>query len=151
MRSLADDGSFSFASFHSGGVNFAFGDGSVRTVMQDFIADALGALKVGTNHENWRGLPAVQFEVRPSESLFNFADLAELTRASAGGTKLEGTLLQLVEHAAAAPTRGESARHVPWLDRYIGVLQKVRGTELPAVQVDPLIMLAQALKGGAER
>jgi len=61
--------------------------------------------------------------------------------------KLEGTLLRLLEHAADAPDRGESGHHVPWLDRYIGVLQKARGTQLPAVQADPMILIGLSLKG----
>jgi hypothetical protein len=39
---------------------------------------------------------------------------------------------------------------VPWLDRYIGVLQKVRGLELPAVQADSMILIGRALKSGGE-
>lgn len=151
LRSLGDDTGFSFASFDAGGSKFAFGDGSVRTVMQDFVSDALAAMKVGTNHEDWRGLPAVQMEFEPAQTLFNFRDLTELTAASVMDPKLEGTLLQLLNHAAASGDRGESGQHVPWLDRYIGVLQKVRGVTLPAVQADPLILIARTLKGGATR
>jgi hypothetical protein len=33
-----------------------------------------------------------------------------------------------------------------WLDSYIGALQKVRGTALPAVQTDALIQIASSLK-----
>jgi len=147
LQSLAEDHFFSFSSFHTGGANFAFGDGSVRMVMQEFVGDALAAMKVGTNHENWLGLPAVQLVYLPTEALFNFDDLAELTRAYVMDRKLEGTLLRLLEHADDAGDRGESAHHVPWLDRYIGVLQKVRGTQLPAVQADPLILIGRSLKG----
>ena len=38
-----------------------------------------------------------------------------------------------------------------WLDRYVGVLQKVRGTELPAVQADPLILIGRSLKQAGGR
>ena len=113
--------------------------------MQDFVDDALAAAKVGTNHENWLGLPAVQLVYEPTEAIFNFDDLAELTRAYVMDPKLEGTLLQLLDHAAAAGDR-ESAHHVPWLDRYIGVLQQARGTQLPAVQADPMILIGLSLK-----
>jgi len=146
LQSLAEDHFFSFSSFHTGGANFAFGDGSVRTVMQDFVTDALAAVKVGTNHENWRGLPAVQLDYQPTESIFNFDDLAELTRLYVMDRKLEGTLLQLLEHAEDAGDRGQSAHHVPWLDRYIGVLMRARGTQLPAVQADPMILIGLSLK-----
>lgn len=147
LRSLGDDvGGFTLAGLQSGAQTFEFGDGSVRKVFQDFAADALAAVKAGTNNEDWRGLPAVQFEFQPSSALFNFTDLAELTRASSANPKLSKTLLNYLEHAAAAVDRGASGEHVPWLDRYIGVLQKVRGTELPAVQSDPLILIGRALK-----
>ena len=147
LNSLAGDGGFSLNSLHTGGANFLFGDGSVRTVVQDFVTDAFAAMKVGTNHENWRGLPAVQLDYNPTTTLFNVADLADLTQASVMDAKLEKTLMQLLEHAGAADDRGKSGQVVPWLDRYIGVLQKVRGLELPAVQADPLIMIARSLKG----
>ena len=148
VRSLSDgrSGGFSLSGFHSGAQQFAFGDGSVRKVFQDFAADALNAVKAGTNNEDWRGLPAVQFDFQPTSTLFNFSDLAELTRASSADPKLSKTLLNYLDHAAAAANRGESGQHVPWLDRYIGVLQKVRGTELPAVQADPMILIGRALK-----
>jgi prepilin-type N-terminal cleavage/methylation domain-containing protein/prepilin-type processing-associated H-X9-DG protein len=147
LKSLASPDGFSLASLHTGGANFAFGDGSVRIVMQDFVTDAFAAMKVGTNHENWQGLPAVQLDYNPTTTLFNIGDLAELTRASVMDPKLEKTLLQMLAHAGAADDRGKSGHHVPWLDRYIGVLQKVRGVALPAVQADPLIMIARTLKG----
>lgn len=147
LRSLADDnGTFSLAGFQGGCLKFEFGDGSVRKVFQDFGADVLAALKVGTNNENWRGLPAVQFDYQPTSTLFTFTDLAELTRASYADPKLAKTLLNYLEHAAAAADRGASGEHVPWLDRYIGVLQKVRGTDLPAVQADPMILIGRVLK-----
>jgi prepilin-type N-terminal cleavage/methylation domain-containing protein len=152
VRSLSDGRSsgFSLAGLQSGAQKFEFGDGSVRKVFQDFAADALAAVKAGTNNEDWRGLPAVQFEIQPTGALFNFRDLAELTRASSADPKLAKTLLNYLEHAAAAGDRGASGEHVPWLDRYIGVLQKARGTELPAVQADPLILIGRALKAGGQ-
>jgi prepilin-type N-terminal cleavage/methylation domain-containing protein/prepilin-type processing-associated H-X9-DG protein len=151
LQSFGDRGGFSFASFHAGGANFAFGDGSVRTVMQQFVSEAILAVGAGANDEHWRGLPAVQFDYAPVTTLFNFADLAELTSAYVTDAKLERRLLQLAGHAAAAPDRGASGQHVAWLDDYIGLLQKVRGTELPAVQADPLILIARGLKSGGGR
>lgn len=148
LQSFGSRGGFSLATFHSGGVNFLFGDGSVRTVMQQFVSEALLAVGAGSNDEQWQGLPAVQLEYAPVTTLFNFADLTELTSAYVTDTKLERTLLQLADHAAAAPDRGASGQHVAWLDDYIALLQKVRGSELPAVQADPLILIARGLKSG---
>jgi hypothetical protein len=152
VRSMNDGRSsgFSLAGLQSGAQKFEFGDGSVRKVFQDFTADALVAVKAGTNNEDWRGLPAVPFEIQPTATLFNFADLAELTRASSADPKLAKTLLKHLEHAAAAGDRGASGEHVRWLERYIAVLQKARGTELPAVQADPLILIGRALKAGGQ-
>lgn len=153
LRSLGEGrGGFSLAGFLAGSQNLGgdgqeFGDGSVRKVFQDFATEALGALKVGTNNEDWRSLPTVAFEYQPTSTLFNFTDLAALTRAI-GDEKLQKTLMQYLEHAAAAGDRGESGQHVPWLDRYIGVLQKVRGLQVPAVQADPMILIGLALKAG---
>jgi prepilin-type N-terminal cleavage/methylation domain-containing protein/prepilin-type processing-associated H-X9-DG protein len=151
LGGFADEKGFSLASLHAGGANFAFGDGSVRGVAQSLAADVLVAMKAGTNGENWRGLPAVQIDVQPTNALLNFSDLAELTRLSVTDEKLQKTLLQFVEHAAVAGDRGASGEHVPWLDRYIGVLQKVRGVQVPAVQVDPLVMIARALQNAPPR
>ena len=151
LRSFSDDrGGFSLTGLLSGAQKLQFGDGSVRKVVQDFAADALTALKVGTNNEDWSGLPAVQFDYQPTSTLFNFTDLAALTRASSADPKLSKTLLNYLEHAAAAADRGASGEHVPWLDRYIGVLQKVRGLELPAVQADPMILIGRALKAPSD-
>ena len=151
LRSLGDDrGGFSLAGFQDGAMKFAFGDGSVRKVFQDFASEALDAMKVGTNHEDWRNLPATLFEYEEVAAIFNFNDLAELTRASSADPKLRKTLLNYLEHAAAADNRGESGQHMPWLDRYIGVLQKVRGLQLPAVQADSMILIGKALKSGGE-
>jgi len=147
VRSLSDNrGGFSLGGFLDGAQKLEFGDGSVREVFEDFAADALAAVKVGTNNEQWRGLPAVQFDFQPTSGFFNFTNLAELTRASSADPKLAKTLLNYLEHAAAAADRGASGEHVPWLDRYIGVLQKGRGIELPAVQADSMILIGRALK-----
>jgi len=148
LRSLTDGRSagFSLAGLQSGAMKFEFGDGSVRKAFQDFADDVLNAVKAGTNNEDWLGLPAVQFEFQPSTGIFNFNALTELTRTSATDPKLRKTLLNFLEHAAAAGDRGESSQHVPWLDRYTGVLQKGRGLELPAVQADSMVFIARTLK-----
>jgi hypothetical protein len=52
-------------------------------------------------------------------------------------------LLTYLALADAADRRGGDP--APWLDRYVGLLQKVRGTELPAVQADPMILIGRAL------
>lgn len=150
LRSLTDgnDG-FSLASLHTGAANFVFGDGSVRLVAQSLASEALAAMKAGTNNEQWQTLPAVQFGFGPTTTLFNFSDLAELTRAYVTDRKLERTsLLYLMQGDRLEPSgRGP----VPALDRYIGVMQKVRGLEVTASQADTLILIARSLKAAAQR
>jgi hypothetical protein len=152
LRSLTDDRSagFSLAGFEGGAMKFAFGDGSVRKAFQDFATDSLHAMKVGTNNEDWRNLPATVFELEEVSSIFNFNDLNGLTRMSSADPKLKKTLLNYLEHAESAEDRGESGKHVPWLDRYIGVLQKVRGLQVPAAQADSMILIGRVLKTGGE-
>lgn len=151
LRSLTDGRSadFSLAGLELGALN-AFGDGSVRKAFQNFVADALVAMKVGTNNEDWRVLQGVAFDVQPTAAFFNFDDLAELTRESDAEPELKKELLNYLDHAAAAGDRGESGQHVPWLERYIGVLQKVRGVALPAVQADSMIVIGGALSAGGQ-
>jgi prepilin-type N-terminal cleavage/methylation domain-containing protein len=151
LRSLADGrGGFSLAGFEGGAQTFEFGDGSVRTAFQDFASEALAAMKLGTNNEDWRNVPATKFEYEEIASIFNLNDLAELTRASSADAKLKKTLLNYLEHAGAAIDRGESGRHVAWLDRYLGDLQTARGVALPAVQADSMILIGKVLKTGGE-
>ena len=147
LRSFASENGFSFASFHAGGANFVMADGSVRVAMEGFVAEAMAALKLGTNNENWSSLPAVQFDYELTNTLFNFSHLEELTRASVMDPKLENTLL----HALAQRNPGPPSHQTKWLDRYIGLLQKVRGVELPAALADPMILIGRALRASPER
>ena len=149
LRTFTGDDGFSLSSYHSGGANFLFGDGSVRTVAQSFVSESLAAMKVGTNNEPWQALPGVQFGFGPATALFNFSDLAELTRAYVTDRKLERELLRHLALASHAEDGGRGP--APGLDRYISVMQKVRGLEVPVVLSDPLILIARGLKGAAER
>jgi hypothetical protein len=123
------------------------GVAGVRLAMEAFVSEAMAALKLGTNNEDWRGLPAVQFDYAPTNTLFNFSHLEDLTRASVMDEKLERTLVHALTQAGPGPPN----QPAKWLDRYIGLLQKVRGVELPAVQADPMILIGRALKGSSER
>jgi len=59
LGSLADgDGIFSFQSFHRGGANFAFGDGSVHAIFATFTANVERAMQLGAYNEDWIDLPS---------------------------------------------------------------------------------------------
>jgi hypothetical protein len=54
--------------------------------------------------------------------------------------------MRFLRLAEAEGDRGDFRGMARWLDEYIGPLQKVRGSELPAVQADSLLQLASSLK-----
>ena len=67
LRSLSNtDGTFSFASFHSGGMNIALGDGSVRDIFRNFTENVGRALELGVYGENWMKLTGVGIPLTPS-------------------------------------------------------------------------------------
>jgi prepilin-type processing-associated H-X9-DG protein len=146
LLNLSEGGTFSFGTFHTGGVNILFGDGSVRSVFQGFVRDALAALRVGENNEDWTNLPGVPLTTESSTAIFNFADLVELTGLYVRDDRQERTLIRYLRLAQDASIRRDTPLMRRWLDSYIGVLQKVRGTALPAVQTDALIQIASSLK-----
>jgi prepilin-type N-terminal cleavage/methylation domain-containing protein/prepilin-type processing-associated H-X9-DG protein len=141
-----DDGEFSLASFHTGGANFALGDGSVRTIMAGVTQKVSTAMQLGINGERWSALGAVPFpeSVTSGGALFSIRTLTALTEFYVSDAATEATLVAFLRFADAVPGRAAPGRGP--LDAYIAVLQKVRGRALPAVQADALIRLASALK-----
>ena len=148
IRSLSDSRGFSFSSFHSGGANFVFADGSVRTLFEGFTADVLAAMQVGAHGERWTELPGVSPIVEPTRAIFNIGDLATLTQTYVL-TQVQHTALSgYLDKAAAASAAGDAAGAASQLDAYAAYVQKVRGTQLPAVQADALIQVAQTISAG---
>lgn len=148
LRSLlGDTGRFSFASFQHGGANFALGDGSVREAFRTFTMDVLGAMQLGAYGENWMAfetidasLPAVQ-----QPAVFNFPHLAMLTEDYVPDGLIQASLLHHVRLAEQFAQKGLLTQKERELGRYMAVLQKVRGTSLPAVQADVLLQIANTL------
>jgi prepilin-type N-terminal cleavage/methylation domain-containing protein len=140
-------GGFSLASL-SQGANEVFGDGSVRKVFQGFVADVMTAMQVGVNNEDVLLVPAVRPIFEPTAGNFNFDDLAELTRLYIHDERLEFLLIQYLRRAEHRGLQGFFQRRLDWLDAYVAVLQKVRVTDVPAVDADALIVLARGLQGG---
>ncbi len=148
LRTLAaDDGTFSFRSFHAGGTNFLFGDGSVRFVTHSVTQRIVAAMQLGINGESWLDLPGVGLpEADPiSPTVFNLTDLASLTREYLTET-LEGHhCLVFLLQAQHAERHGQPERKARALGRYIELLRKIRGGALPAAQADVLIQIAGSL------
>jgi prepilin-type processing-associated H-X9-DG protein len=149
-RNFTDaNGMFTLASFHAGGANFLFGDGSVRTAMKEFVTDALAAMHVGAHDEDWMKLGGVPLAVMPSSSIFNFTDLRGLTADFVLNEALRRELLMYLDRAEAAGKAGDLEGQAMWLNVYSAVLQKVRGLLLPAVQSDALNQVARTLAAPA--
>jgi prepilin-type N-terminal cleavage/methylation domain-containing protein/prepilin-type processing-associated H-X9-DG protein len=159
LGSLKSGGGYSFSSLHSGGVNFAFGDGSVRTVYSSLTTAVFEAMKVGAYGENWMTFDPIDVSIPPGHrpAIFNFSDLAALTReyvpdevryadsAPIALPFLRSTLLRHLTQAQHFDERGQTNQKQRELDLYVATLQKVRGTSLPAVQTDVLMQIAKSL------
>ncbi len=151
LGTLTDGRAFSFRSFHTGGVNIALGDGSVRDVFQGFVHDVLAAMQVGANNERWRELPGVSPIVVPTDAIFNLRDLTTLTRESVLEPKVRDALLWYLRRAQEADAAGDTHGAAQRLEAYIDLLQKVRGRLVPAVQSDTLAQIARSLAAAAGR
>jgi prepilin-type N-terminal cleavage/methylation domain-containing protein len=140
------DGILSFASLHTGGVNFEFGDGSVRTIFRDFTLNIASAMELGAYGENWMQLPGVPVGKSAAHvGVFSFQSLASLTEEYLDDSDLDEELLRPLRQAHQAADHGQDRQKQRWLAEYVAVLQKVRGTALPAVQADALILIAKSL------
>jgi prepilin-type N-terminal cleavage/methylation domain-containing protein/prepilin-type processing-associated H-X9-DG protein len=148
LATLADPkGQFTLASFHTGGVNFAFGDGSVRGIFRGFTEDVLEAMQVGAYNEDWMNLKAFIQPPDPAHDpgTFSYDALAELVREYVGDPPVEEYLLNALGQAEQAEDRGDLPRKEAWLAHFADIMQKVRGSYLPAVQADAMAAIAKSL------
>jgi prepilin-type N-terminal cleavage/methylation domain-containing protein len=150
VRALSDTRGFTLSSFRRGSA-ILLADGSVRSLFARFAEDVLSAMQVGAHGERWTDLPAVSPIVEPTKAIFNLADLDTLTREYVLTGVQHTTLVRYLASATAAATIGAAATEAQQLDAYIAYLQKLRGTQLPAVQTDTLIQIARTLKAGGIR
>ncbi len=97
---------------HSGGVNFALGDGSVRSIRYGLWQAVQRAMQLGVYGERWEMLPGVKVEdVRGdapgSAELFSFGYVRELTVQVVFDQGLRQMLLGLVGRAEVAAKAGD--------------------------------------------
>jgi prepilin-type N-terminal cleavage/methylation domain-containing protein/prepilin-type processing-associated H-X9-DG protein len=151
VRELSDARGFSLRSFHSGGMNIALGDGSVRGIFAAFTDDVLVAMQAGANGERWTDVPGVSPIVEPTRAIFNLTDLQTLTQQYVPGTTQRTSLGRYLSAADAAAAAGDAYGAAQQLDAYVSYLRKLRGTLVPAVHADTLIQIAQTLKAGGSR
>jgi len=158
LKTMAEaDGSFSWNSIHSGGVNWSMGDGSVRSAMRQFTDDAFRAMHVGAGNENWTKMSGYQpgsrgdlvttssMDLSRPGTLFNFGDLSSLIQAGVQDPALQTQLLNDVKQAADASAKGALAQKDQAIGGIIAVLQKARGTSVPSVTADYLCQIARSL------
>ena len=139
-------GDLSFASLHTGGANFSFADGSVRSIFRTFTAKLVWAMELGVNGEDWMNLPGVPLGTSPaSAGVFNFESLVGLTMDYVDDPAMQSELLRMLRQAQQAAAQGHERQKERWLAEYAAVLLKARATLLPAVQADALILIAKSL------
>jgi prepilin-type processing-associated H-X9-DG protein len=147
LSSFADaDGAVSLATIHAGGANVAFGDGSVRFVVQRFVDDVLRAMQVGAYRERWRSLPAVQMPPpTPHPGSFTFEALEDAVAELVPDPRLQKELLRLVQHAADAARRGHLDQKERWLNSVAKLLEEVRGQAVTTLHADAMLLVARSL------
>ena len=143
----SSDGTFSFRSYHSGGANFLFGDGSVRFVSASLTANIVSAMQLGAYGEDWMELPGVPLPDARAipAAIFNLTDLEGLTREYLGHT-LEGhQCLVFLLQARQAERLGDLDRKARALERYVSLVRTISARTLPDVQADVLVQIAGSL------
>jgi hypothetical protein len=103
-------------------------------------------MQVGARDEDRMNLPSdVMLPPSPAHpGVLSFDALNGLTMEYVGDLKLQGELLRMLRQAEQAENRGHDNQKERWLGDYAGVLESVRGTQLPAVQTNALILIADS-------
>jgi prepilin-type N-terminal cleavage/methylation domain-containing protein/prepilin-type processing-associated H-X9-DG protein len=145
LRSLSGEDGFTLKSFHTGGTNFVFADGSVRFVMASLTENVMKAMQVGANGEQWELLPAIQLARHDRPTLFNYFDLSELVQGQVSDLKTRDELLRHLRQAEASEVRGDLLQKSRSIDAFVGLLQGVRNSTLTAVEAGAMIQIARSL------
>jgi prepilin-type N-terminal cleavage/methylation domain-containing protein/prepilin-type processing-associated H-X9-DG protein len=147
LRTLTGpDGRISLASFHSGGINFAMGDGSVRGVFRSFTENALKAMDVGVYGEQWLEIDGLSVPANAANAgVFSLEALTRLTVEYVTDPKLQSDLTAKVQRADVAARQGNHADKQQLLAEFADVLQKVRGAGVSAAYADALLVIAKVL------
>lgn len=136
---VAERGQVSFRSVHAGGILVALGDGSVRTIMERFLADTKTALQLGAYDEDWMNLPGLLPAVQRPPTLVSLETLAGLTTAFVHNSHVERKLLHDLARAAFWDRHGDDERKLAAIEHYLEGIQDgtsntfLAGEKLPAL------------------
>jgi prepilin-type N-terminal cleavage/methylation domain-containing protein/prepilin-type processing-associated H-X9-DG protein len=106
------DGLISFRSIHSGLVQFAFGDGSVRGIRKALWDRIAVVMQLGAYGENWQSLPGVRLadingSAPGSIHFFSFPVARELTASLVPNPQARKEILDWVDKTEAAIKAGD--------------------------------------------
>ena len=117
------DGNISFASInHSVGANFAFGDGSVRFIVQAFWNAVKKDLQLGAYGEKWERLPGISAPsgITPGAAdLFSFSTLSGLTSQFVFDQQTLALLRGFLAQAETAVKQGDKTTGQAAMNSYI--------------------------------
>ena len=140
------DGTVSFGSLeraHTGGVNVALADGSVRFLKGSIDATwtrVKEAMQLGVYGENWQTLPGIRMSDALGsmpQATFTFGAVRELTAAFIADSQLQQTLLAQIGQVEAAVSRGDRASAQRASQTFVNTVQGAAGS-LPLPLVSPV-------------
>jgi prepilin-type N-terminal cleavage/methylation domain-containing protein len=120
---LSEEGQVTYRSVHTGVIQFALGDGSVRQIAERFLLGMRTALRLGAYDEDWLNLPGLPPASDGPLPFVSLDTLETLTMAFVYDEALERELLRYLERAAAADARGDAAGRLAAIEGY---LQRVK-------------------------
>jgi prepilin-type processing-associated H-X9-DG protein len=99
---------------HSGAVNIAMVDGSVRSIAASFWQAAACALQLGDYNEQWWTLPGIRSPEVPGTvanpgDFFSLSTLSDLTAQAVPDARAQSKLQWFIGQAAAAQAQGDKA------------------------------------------
>ena len=135
------DGTVTLASIesaHPGGANFAFGDGSVRSIRYSLWTAVKRELQLGAYNENWLLVPGIESPATPGArpspgDFFSYSSLAKLTVHFAANERVELNLLSHLERAQAALEEGNKAAAQGAMRAYIAGVAAAAAGRSPAI------------------
>lgn len=135
------DGKISFQSLHSGGVNAAFSDGSVRAIRDGINTGVWRAMQLGVYGEKWELLPGMPVEeitgkAPGSQEPVGFGMMRTLTEFFVPDPAATLSLEKSLAQAESAAKQGDRAGMQQNLDKYLKEIESM--SKMPRPLISPL-------------